>query len=944
MNSPYGSIWRKWDFHVHTPYSILNNKFGCNAEEPKDFDRYVQVLFSKALEKDVYAIGITDYFSIDGYKCLKNNYLDNDEKLAELFPDEDMRHRIKEIFVFPNIELRHDTFIEGTNSGRKNIDIHVLFSNEIDPTTIEQSFLHQLTVKVSPGVQPLTHEGIEKIGKTIREDNGGKGDDYSLGLKHASISYEEVHKLLESCDDFKDSYAVATAVDENLAEVPWNGRDYLRRKSIYYQSNFYLTSNEATRKWALAEGEEEDRIKEFGSIKPCIWGSDAHSFDRMFEPSERRYCWIKADTSFEGLLQVLCEPKDRVYIGKDIPSAPDPHRIIESITLNGEDYKGSKVVFNEGLTCIIGGRSTGKSLLIRQLAHAINPTYAAEQEKRSSLEPLQMLANSTVTWKDGLSDEARQIIYLPQTYLNRTVDNSELNEGASRLIGDVLRQNQKIEESYNTLKSQLANINNAVSADIKKYFETKENIERLVQERLNEGTSAQFEKTAHDLEEQVNQLMATSSVTPEELEEYAQLLIEIEKKRDEAKRLKDDISGLTELPTPILSIDNFYIDGSHLAQLTPSITNQIQPLIDKINLAIQPMWEQELTQIKTTINVKLQETIREGMELKEKIEILRPKVEQNELLKKTADRLAKERERLKAAQERESRIEALQKEQDQSRNAILSAHDSRSQAYENYCDAVKAGTNGLSEELEFSAEPIWKLNDFIERLRALIDFRSLGGFRKETNFDLQNPDSNELNNGREKLLTQIWDAVVNPASTKAIKLRQGVNDRDLVSALSGDWYNIHYVVKNEGDDLKQMSPGKKGLVLLELIVELEKGTCPILIDQPEDDLDNQSIYTNLRSFIKEAKCRRQIIIVTHNANIALGADAEELIVANQHGAGNKNRLAKFEYRSGSIENNVQNKERSEYYLDQCSIQEHACRILEGGREALERRRKKYQLS
>lgn len=945
MNSPYGSIWRKWDFHVHTPYSILNNQFGCNAEKSEDFDKYVQVLFSKALEKEVYAIGITDYFSIDGYKRIRNDYLDNDEKLIELFPNENQRSRIKKIFVFPNIELRLDTFIVGKNSERKNIDIHVLFSNELDPTTIEQNFLHKLNVKVDPSHEwPLTYEGIKEIGKAVREQNGEGGDDYHLGLKHATISYDKIHKLLESCEAFKDSYAVATAVDENLSEVSWSGRDYLPKKNIYSQSNFYLTSNSNTCKWALAEGEEEDRIKEFGSIKPCIWGSDAHSFDRMFEPDNHRYCWIKADTSFEGLLQVLCEPRDRVYIGKDCPSAPDPHRIIESITLNDADYKGRKVVFNEGLTCIIGGRSTGKSLLIRQLAHTINPTYAAEQEKRSSLEPLRVLANSTVTWKDGLSGEERQIIYLPQTYLNRTVDNPESNEGASKLVGDVLLQNEKIEASYDTLNSQLVNINNKVNLDIKKYFEIKENIGRLVQERLKEGTSAQFKKTVHDLEEQVKRLMPASSVTPEELEEYARLLIEIEKKRGEAKQLTDDISGLNALPTPTLSIDDPLTGGFRLTQLTPSVTNQIQQIIDKIGAAVKPMWEQELAQIKTAINTRLQTTVKEGKALKARIEALRPKVEQNDLLKKTADRLAKERERLKAAQERESRIQALQNEQEKARNAILSAHDLRNQAYESYCDAVKADTSELSEELEFSAEPIWKLNDFIERLRALIDFRSLGGFRKETKFDLQNLDEDEFNNGRKELLVQIWDAVVDPVSTKAIKLRQGVDGHELANVLSGNWYNIHYVVKNEGDDLKQMSPGKKGLVLLELIVELEKGTCPILIDQPEDDLDNQSIYTNLRSFIKEAKCRRQIIIVTHNANIALGADAEELIIANQHGAGNKNRSAKFEYRSGSIENNVQNQEPSEYYLDQCSIQEHACRILEGGREALERRRKKYQLS
>lgn len=944
MNSPYGSIWRKWDFHVHTPYSILNNQFGCNAEKTEDFDRYVRTLFTKALDKDIHAIGITDYFSIDGYKRIRNDYLNNDEKLTELFPDSNQRSRIKEIFVFPNIELRLDTFITLKNSKSKKIDIHVLFSNELNPTTIEQNFLHKLTFEVGPYEWPLTHEGIKEIGKNVREQNCEKGGDYFLGLKHVAISYEEIHKLLESCEAFKDSYTVATATDENLSNVSWFGRDYILKKNIYSQSNFYLTSNEGTRKWALAEGEEKDRTKEFGSIKPCIWGSDAHRFDRMFEPSGHRYCWIKADTSFEGLLQVLCEPKDRVYIGKDCPSAPDPHRIIESITLNGADYQSNKVVFNAGLTCIIGGRSTGKSLLIRQLAHTINPTYAAEQETCSSLNTLRISANSTVTWKDGLGGEARQIIYLPQTYLNRTVDNPESNEGASKLIGDVLLQNANIKASYDTLNAHLENISNKVNLDIRKYFEAKENIGLLEQERLEEGTTTQFQKTVTDLEEQAKQLMATSSVTPEELEEYAKLSIEIDKKDGEAKQLLDDAEVLDALPMPTLSVNEALISGSHLGQLTPSVANQIQQIIDKISAHIQSMWEQELAQVKSTLKAKRQTTDKESEALKSRIDALRPKIKQNELLKETTDNLTKERERLKTAQERENRIKVLQKEQAKVRNDILAAHDLRSQEYKSYCDAVKADTSGLSEELEFSAEPIWKLNDFVERLRNHIDFRSLGGFRKETKFDLQNLDEDSFNKSRKMLLAQIWDAVANPASTKAIKLRQGVDRSNLVNVLSGDWYNIHYVVKNDGDDLKQMSPGKKGLVLLELIVELEKGTCPILIDQPEDDLDNQSIYTKLRNFIKEAKRRRQIIIVTHNANIALGADAEELIIANQCGIGNKNRSARFEYRSGAIENNVLDTRQSEYYLDQCSIQEHACRILEGGREALERRRKKYQLS
>lgn len=63
-------------------------------------------------------------------------------------------------------------------------------------------------------------------------------------------------------------------------------------------------------------------------------------------------------------------------------------------------------------------------------------------------------------------------------------------------------------------------------------------------------------------------------------------------------------------------------------------------------------------------------------------------------------------------------------------------------------------------------------------------------------------------------------------------------------------------------------------MLLELINELEQGDCPILINLPEGDLDNQPIYTEPRKFIKDSKKRRRIIIVTHNANIALSADAE----------------------------------------------------------------------
>ena len=91
-------------------------------------------------------------------------------------------------------------------------------------------------------------------------------------------------------------------------------------------------------------------------------------------------------------------------------------------------------------------------------------------------------------------------------------------------------------------------------------------------------------------------------------------------------------------------------------------------------------------------------------------------------------------------------------------------------------------------------------------------------------------------------------------------------------------FNLHY----EGDSYGEMSDGKKSFVILKLLLEFSKLDCPIILDQPEDDLDNRSIYTDIVTYLKQKKVDRQIIAVTHNANIVVSADSELIIVANQN--------------------------------------------------------------
>ena len=139
-----------------------------------------------------------------------------------------------------------------------------------------------------------------------------------------------------------------------------------------------------------------------------------------------------------------------------------------------------------------------------------------------------------------------------------------------------------------------------------------------------------------------------------------------------------------------------------------------------------------------------------------------------------------------------------------------------------------------------------------------------------------------------------------------------------------------------------MSEGKQAFVILKLLLDFSDKKCPILIDQPEDSLDNRAIYNELVTYIKEKKKERQIILVSHNSNVVVSADAENIIVANQEGVNNKNvDRVKFQYINGALEDTKQKDENDDFILSSQGIREHICDILEGGRIAFEKREQKY---
>lgn len=181
---------------------------------------------------------------------------------------------------------------------------------------------------------------------------------------------------------------------------------------------------------------------------------------------------------------------------------------------------------------------------------------------------------------------------------------------------------------------------------------------------------------------------------------------------------------------------------------------------------------------------------------------------------------------------------------------------------------------------------------------------------------------------------------------KKIELKLYKDIKDLAKGvLTENWFSMSYELTYQNDTFEKMSDGKKAFVILKLLLEFSNKECPILIDQPEDSLDNRAIYNELVTYLKQKKKNRQIILVTHNSNIVVNADAEEVIVANQHGEDSKNKDGiKFQYISGSLENSILKNPIIDIVLDSQGVREHTCEILEGGTEAFKKRENKYAIA
>lgn len=825
-----------------------------------------EVLAEKLKENDIAAVAITDHFVIDK---------DRIQNLRSLVP---------EIVFFPGVELR-------TDKGDTNIHVILIFSDKINLNELVEDF------------------NVFKRSAQNHNDNEKIYWDYKQIVKFA-----QDHDALISVHAGRKSNGVDDRISNALSHNQAVKEEYASTISMFEMGQ--------------PRDLEEYRKHVFPDIgvKPMIICSDNHDA-RNYNPTYK--LWIKADVTFNGLKQIMYEPEERVKISESIPDYKPNYYIIDRIELKDDDFQTHPVKFSKNLTCVIGGKSTGKSILLHNLARAIDKEQVKQKEDVSKTST-KNVNEITVLWADGKSDENRKIVYIPQTYLNRLSDERESTTEIDTIIENVVLIDDEIRNSHEKMLKYIKENKKATNQTILELLSNYAEISSINNSKKELGSRKGIENEIKVLKEKKDDLSKASELSGSELQAYENAIQKTKELSDQINKYKEEIEYINNIDSIVEKKELDYLFSDYTTSL---INNSINATIDAANL----YWKSEKVNIVESIKSLLSENENNLSINKEIIDSLKDKVSENksvaELSEKIQIEVSKLEQFIKLDKEEDTLIEKEKSLIDKLCDSIVAFKEIQNE----YAKIINDNSTLTSNNLEFSVDVPFKKDAFIAKLSMILNNR-ISLYR-----ELVNPDDFS-----EENYTSEWlHAIIINLLNKQLQTKSGYSNETALREIFDNWYSIKYNIKMDNDTIDVMSPGKKALVLLKLLIDLAESKCPILIDQPEDDLDNRSIFEDLIPFIKKKKKDRQIIIVTHNANVVLGSDAEEVIVANQQGNNVPNKQFRFEYRSGSIENDTcvyDDEGKIDIgILNSQGIQQHICDILEGGEKAFELRKKKYHI-
>ena len=984
-----GSVWRKWDLHVHAPSSVFNNGFAHRDGEP-DWNTY----FGQLDASGASVLGITDYFSIEGYKRVSVAHK------AGLLPRVDM--------VLPNVEFRLNlmipTHVHEDQAQVRKVNAHVLFSPEVSPVDIEEHFLSQLHFTASSSPQgngelwALTVNQLTQFGARLKEQHSAFQDSaYSTGCMNAAVDFNELKRVLtDRASVFERKYLILMAT-ENTSLISWDGQGHAIRKTLLQGSHGVFGSH-GDRNFYLGRRHPsvEAFIEEFGSLKPCLQGSDAHRPDRIGEAVNGRFCWIKANPTFEGLRQVAFEPEDRIVLDEKPPLLKHPYRVISSVAVRGAPdwFSFSALDLNPDLVTIIGGKGAGKSALSELIAFAggsevfrkvkprdLQDTFLAKASKRSPSN-LRTISGATVqlTWADGNvstatigdsldHEQSEELVkYLPQKFVEQMC--------SAENHGELVKELERVIFHRIPIVDRLGTSTFADLRDLKtkRVQVTKQTLIEQLNE-LNREVFASFER------------LNTRPEKERALALQEKELIELKKLRpDTAAASQADLSTISALQElqKRLQADNAEQQGflSQLEEIEARFSNmalRVEAFNSEIALALGKVG---ITDEEESLRIRMPEAVTEVIKTRRSViqsTILRLKNGPGDNLADSGAQLTNASARLALTQARKTEFEKYEKDRQALESSISALTNEiallnttlsdelrvkRQRRFDKYLDLFdvlkeeKAALDVLYEplqsalasggetdrKLDFNSRIAFNVEEHATTGCELFDNRRKGRFKDRdllvvelrkfvAEVDAGGYDR-DFTTGKLRALREGFLVDENGAAiTIREQLKKSKTEEDFNNwFFSLDPYSVEYGITFESRNLSLLSPGQKGIVLLLVYLEVDQDDQrPLIIDQPEDNLDNLSVYSNLIQFFRKRKLSRQLILITHNPNLVVNTDAEQIIVASYEGERNP----RIMYQSGALE---------ESCMSPPGVREQVCAILEGGSEAFLRREEKYSFT
>lgn len=959
-----GSSWQRWDPHIHVPGTLRNDQYG------NDWEQFLQKLEQASPKPQ--AIGITDYFTLRGYKEFQRRI----KGKSLLIP-----------LIFPNVELR----LTIETKERRGINLHLLICpNDPDHIQRTEERLSQLKFKYKGEHYYCTDESLRRLGQAhVGRTTLTEYEALSTGANQFKVELNDIRTLIETDSWFRENVLTAVAAgNDGLAGIAKDASFRAQREELGRFANIIFSSNPSDRSYWL--GNHEDFAQNGQEPKPCLHGSDAHQLSDVLEPKENRRCWIRAEPTFEGLRQTLVIPDRRVYIGDSPPATSYPKiRLIRM--KNAPWLLNPELRLNDGLVTIIGSKGSGKTALADLIAYG---TGAGEVEPgpASFMSKAGDLLNGVeieIEWSNGDPDVASiprdinesiqpRVKYLSQRFVETLCTPMALAdtlvEEIERVVFSAIPEEDRYEcNSFNDLRTfMLEEITAAKESE-------QELVAGLTRQIANEiqlqqsvetyrGKFKDTERNRTNIESQISAL----PIHVDEAKIKAQSAVEIELNtlKSEVAAQERRLQQLSQVKAEIQR--QLLISNKAISDLRVKYPDLLESTVwNKFTLQLPTDSESEILNVERSVqqNVRL---LRErgrlpsdpavpglgGPSSPPADAVGKGLIELTALNSQLIEALGLDQANVKRRMELDRNLKNAKKAEELARKDLLNAEGAtdrrkkrvseRLTRYEEVFNLLLREMDTLNSlygplrkriesdarltKLSFVVRRFIDINRWVSHGESLLDLRKQPFQGKRGLLEIARSELlNAWEFGSPTDIRNAMEHFIEKHSQGAIAaLAQGKTPLDYGQWIfSTDHISVRYGIYYEGVEIAHLSPGTKGVVLLMLYLGLDEwDQRPLIIDQPEENLDPRSVYADLVPFFLDAAKRRQIIMVTHNANLVVNTDSDQVIVAFAERV-SPQVLPNINYIAGGLE---------DPYI--CT---RVCEILEGGDDAFRKRGRRYSM-